>query len=153
MGLNLFFSFVFESSQMSLKQKIYADHIDAFKAKDQPKKAILSVVKGEIQTIEKNTGVADLSDEDALKIIQKTAKSLRETIDASGDEESRIQLEIVNEYLPKQMGRDEIEAEIRRLRVVEASGDQLNIGAVMKHFGKLNVDRKLVAEVFNSIKA
>jgi uncharacterized protein YqeY len=33
--------------------------------------------KGEIQTIEKNTGVENLSDEEVIKILNKTAKSLK----------------------------------------------------------------------------
>jgi uncharacterized protein YqeY len=41
---------------MSLKEKINADYMSAFKSKNVVAKNLLSVVKGEIQTIEKNIG-------------------------------------------------------------------------------------------------
>ena len=40
---------------MTLKEKINVDYMTAFKAKDAVSKKLLSVIKGEIQTIEKNT--------------------------------------------------------------------------------------------------
>ena len=57
---------------MTLKERITTDYMTAFKAKDTTAKNLLSVIKGEIQTIEKNTGVESMSDEDVLKIIAKT---------------------------------------------------------------------------------
>jgi uncharacterized protein YqeY len=47
---------------MSLKEKISKDYMTAFKERNAVAKNLLSVVKGEIQTIEKNTGVDCLSD-------------------------------------------------------------------------------------------
>ena len=40
-----------------IKEQINKDYMTAFKAKNVVAKNLLSVVKGEIQTIEKNTGV------------------------------------------------------------------------------------------------
>ncbi len=62
-----------------LKEKINADYMSAFKSKNVVAKNLLSVIKGEIQTLEKNTGVETLSDEDVTKILNKTVKSLKET--------------------------------------------------------------------------
>ena len=63
----------------TLKEKISADYMSAFKAKNTVAKNLLSVIKGEIQTIEKNTGIETLSDEEVTKILNKTVKSLKET--------------------------------------------------------------------------
>ncbi len=42
---------------MTLKEKINSDFMTAFKSKNVVAKSILSVVKVEIQTVEKNVGV------------------------------------------------------------------------------------------------
>lgn len=131
-----------------LKTKISADYLVAFKGGDSTRKSILSVVKGEIQTKEKNLAVADLSDEEVTKILLKTQKSLKETISLSGDQKSKDELTIIEEYLPKEMTRDEIEAKVR-----EVVGDgPVNIGLVMKAFAGLPVDRTLVSQVCQQIQ-
>ena len=57
---------------MKLKELISKNYMQAFKEKNVVAKNLLSVVKGEIQTIEKNTGTENLSDEEVLKILNKT---------------------------------------------------------------------------------
>lgn len=128
---------------MKLKELISKNYMQAFKEKNVVAKNLLSVVKGEIQTIEKNTGTENLSDEEVLKILNKTAKSLKETIEKTGDTESKLQLEIVESYLPKQLSKEEIVAKVNE---IVASG-VTNIGLIMKEFATLPVDRKIVSEV------
>jgi uncharacterized protein YqeY len=128
---------------MKLKELISKDYITAFKEKNVVAKNLLSVVKGEIQTIEKNIGTDCLSDEEVLKILNKTAKSLKEVIANSGDTESKLQLEIVESYLPKQLSKDEIVAKVNE---IVASG-VTNIGLIMKEFATLPADKKIVSEV------
>ena len=118
----------------------------AFKAKDTVRKSILSVVKSEIQMAEKNTGQADLSDEDTMKILNKTVKSLNETIEKANDETSKLELDVLKEYMPQQMSREAVKAKIDDLKAV--SDVPLNIGAIMKAFALDAVDKKMVAEVF-----
>lgn len=133
----------------NLKTKISADHISAFKNKEQEKKSILSVVKGEIQTVEKNTNVQDLPDDGVVKILNKLCKSLQETIDASGDAESVVQLTVLRDYLPKQLTQEEVTAKISEIK---ASNPGATIGDVMKAFAGLQVDRKMVSQVFTVIR-
>lgn len=132
---------------MKLKEKVNADFISAMREKNTVKKNLLSVVKGEITTIEKNTGEADLSDESVLKILMKIAKSLKETVAMSGDEESKTQLVIVEEYLPKQMSREEITTKVSELI---ASGIT-QLGSIMKEFATLPADKKVVSEVVKEV--
>lgn len=134
---------------MTLKNKISSDYLVAFKAKDQVSKSILSVVKGEIQTQEKNLSISDLSDEDVTKILNKTIKSLSETISKSDDLESKLQLEVVSKYLPKQMSESEI-SEIISGMISE--NPEIKIGDIMKKFAGVNADKKLVSQIFNSLK-
>ena len=132
-----------------LKERINADYMTAFKSKDTVAKNLLSVIKGEIQTLEKNSGVTNLSDDDVVKILAKTRKSLEETRSKFPSDQVSTELYIVESYLPKQMSEDEIRSKIQEL--VE-SGQAGNIAEIMRAFGSLPADRKLVASVYQSIK-
>lgn len=132
-----------------LKERINADYMTAFKSKDTVAKNLLSVIKGEIQTLEKNSGVTNLSDDDVVKILAKTRKSLEETRSKFPSDQVSTELYIVESYLPKQMSEDEIRSKIQEL--VE-SGQAGNIAEVMRAFGSLPADRKLVASVYQSTK-
>jgi uncharacterized protein YqeY len=136
---------------MTLKEKINKDYIEAFKAKNTVKKNLLSVIKGEIQTIEKNTGVENLSDEDVAKILNKIVKSLKENlksfapIDGNGENlvQTSVELAIIECYLPTQLSVEEIQSKIDAL---VASGVK-NLGMIMKEFNSLPVDKKVVSEL------
>jgi uncharacterized protein YqeY len=138
-----------------IKEQINKDYMTAFKAKNTVKKNLLSVVKGEIQTQEKNTGVENMSDEDVLKILTKTAKSLNETIkslspvDGKGEDlvQACAELAIVQCYLPKQMSKDEVTQKVTEI----VNSGITNIGAIMKEFASLPADKKMVSEAIKEI--
>ena len=101
-----------------LREQINADYMTAFKERDTVKKNLLSVIKGEIQTLEKNLGLDSLPDVDVIKILNKVAKSLREVLitdNAKVISDVRIELDIIEAYLPKQMSDDEIRNKINEL--------------------------------------
>jgi uncharacterized protein YqeY len=134
-----------------IKEQINKDYMTAFKSKNTVAKNLLSVVKGEIQTQEKNTGVENLSDEDVLKILTKTSKSLSETIkslapvDGKGEDlvQAVVELAIIQGYLPKQMSKEEVAAKVTEL----VNSGITQIGAIMKEFATLPADKKMVSEV------
>jgi len=134
---------------MNLKEQISKDYMTAFKERNVVAKNLLSVVKGEIQTIEKNTGVDCLSDAEVIKILNKTAKSLKEVIATSGDAESVTQLEMVEALLPAAMTREDV---VVKVSALVASGIT-NVGGIMKEFATLQVDRKVVSEVIKEVLA
>lgn len=134
---------------MNLKEQISKDYMTAFKERNVVAKNLLSVVKGEIQTIEKNTGVDCLSDAEVIKILNKTAKSLKEVIATSGDAESITQLEMVEALLPAAMTREDV---VVKVSALVASGIT-NVGGIMKEFATLQVDRKVVSEVIKEVLA
>ena len=131
-----------------LKEKINADFIAAMKNKDVVKKNLLSVIRGEIQTMEKNNGIENLSDDDIMNILNKIAKSLRESIKTSPTDELNEELIIVESYLPKQMNNEEITIIVKQL----IEENDLNIAEVMRHFGNLPADRKEVSSIYHSLK-
>jgi uncharacterized protein YqeY len=130
-----------------LKEKINADYMTAFKSKNVLAKNLLSVIKGEIQTTEKNVGVETLSDEEVTKILNKTVKSLKETQSKAPTVQTAEELFIVESYLPKQMTAEEIEMKIDDLIEFGAAS---NMGEVMKAFAGLPADRKLVSDIYKS---
>lgn len=131
---------------MSLKEKINADYMSAFKSKNVVAKNLLSVVKGEIQTIEKNIGADSLSDDEVVKILNKTVKSLKETQSKSPSAQTAEELFIIESYLPKQMTEEEIISKIEELISAGAS----STGEIMRGFAGLPADRKMVSEIYLS---
>ena len=139
---------------MTLKEKVNANYMKAFKEKNTIEKNLLSVVKSEITTIEKNTSVENLSDDDVTKILNKTAKSLNETIKSltSTDySESLVQacaeLAIIQCYLPTLMSKEEVTAKVNEL----VTSGITQIGAIMKEFAALPADKKMVSEVLKEV--
>ena len=104
-------------------------------------------MKGEIQTVEKNVGVDNLSDAEVIKILTKTVKSLKETISMSNDEKSKLELAIVEVYLPKQMSKEEVTTKVTEL----VNSGITQIGMIMKEFATLPADKKMVSEVVKEI--
>lgn len=125
-----------------LKEQINTDFMTAFKAKDMDKKNFLGVVKGEIQTEEGRTGIAN--DETVLAILKKMEKSLKQT----NTEESLRELTYIEGYLPKLMSEDVIREKVK-LIITENSGS--NMGFLMGMFNKQNAgqafDNKVVSNI------
>ena len=132
---------------MELKEKINKDFIIALKSKNVVAKSILSVVKGEIQTIEKNIGTDNLSDVEVTKILTKTVKSLKETIALSNDEKSKLELSVIEVYLPTQMSKEEVTTKVTEL----VNSGITQIGDIMKEFATLPVDKKMVSESLKEV--
>jgi uncharacterized protein YqeY len=135
-----------------LKDKINADYMTAFKAKDTVKKNLLSVIKGGIQLGEKHLMVENMPDDKVLEILNQAAKACRETISKLEEGElkefAKIELAIIESYLPKQMTSDEIRDKVQALIKDGAS----NIAEVMRAFSTLPADRKEVAQIYNELK-
>ena len=129
---------------MLLREQISKDYMTAFKERNLVAKSLLSVIKGEIQTIEKNK-IKELSDEEVMAILLKTAKSLKETIKYGGVQAS-LELAIVEAYLPKQMSREEVTEKLTEL----VNSGVTKMGVVMKEFAGFN-DKKMVSEIFREL--
>lgn len=137
----------------NLKERISREYLEAFKSRDNVKKNLLGVIKSEITTQEKNTVVDNLSDSDVVKILNKVAKNLKETIEKSSSEEAKLELSIIEGYLPKQMTEAEIKTALSEiLNELGESNSTLpfQIGKLMgafnsKYAGK--ADNKMVSNI------
>jgi uncharacterized protein YqeY len=132
----------------TLKEKINADYMSAFRNKNMVAKNLLSVIKGEIQLIEKNDMIENMSDEGVTKILNKFVKSLKETNENFPSAQIAEELFIVESYLPKQMLESEIKEKIESLIADGAS----NVAEIMRAFATLPADRKIVAQIYQSLK-
>ena len=135
---------------MKLKEKINADYMTAFRAKNTTAKNLLSVIKGEIQTTEKNTGVENMSDEDVMKILKKTVKSLKETNASFPSAQTAEELFIAEAYLPTQMSEEEVRTAVDE--IIASMRTTLTVKEMGKIMGQFNskyaglADGKLVSQ-------
>lgn len=128
---------------MTIEKRIEADFLTARKERNEEAKSLLGTVVGEMQNLKKNLMVDSLTDDESIKILSKFAKNLKENISLVNDEKSKIELSMVEVYLPKLMSESEISS---KLDEILKSG-VTNIGQIMKEFANLPVDKKLVSEL------
>jgi uncharacterized protein YqeY len=125
---------------MNLKEQINADFLEAFKAKDMEKKNFLGLLKGEIQNEEGRGTVT--TNETVMGILRKMEKALKQT----NTEQSLVELEYMEPYLPKLMSEDKI-----RTIILEYKSEGFNnVGQIMGRFNreyKNLADMKLVSDI------
>lgn len=122
---------------MTLKEKINADYIVAFKAKDTIGKSALSGLKSKILEAEKaGPAGTELSDADVLKIVISTLKQRKQSVEEFTKagrmdlvEQETLELKPIESYLPKQMEDSEITSAVIEL-ISEFDGSNLNIQAL-----------------------
>ncbi|GAB7022988.1 GatB/YqeY domain-containing protein [Salidesulfovibrio brasiliensis] len=121
-----------------LQSRIDKDYIQAYKAKEEVKVAVLRLLKAAI----KNTSVElgrDPNEAELLEIILRQAKQRRESIEqyrAGGRDDladrEAAELIVLEDYLPKQLSDDETAAEIDAIIVEVGAESMKDMGQVMK---------------------
>jgi len=125
---------------MALKEQLHTDMVAALKSKDELRLSTLRMALSAITTEEvAGKAARELSDDEVLKVLAREAKKRREAAEAfasAGRAElaakERAEGSVLDEYLPAQLGDDEL-ADIVRAALAEsgASGPQA-MGQVMK---------------------
>ncbi len=120
-----------------LKEKITEDLKNAMKVRDANKISVLRMLKSAVKKFEVDT-IKEATDEDVLKIIAKEAKMRQEAIEGYRNsrpdlaKEEEMELEILKQYLPKQLSEEEIKKEIIKVvKEINATGPK-DFGSVMK---------------------
>ena len=139
-----------------IHEEIKKANVQAIKDKDTVARSIYSVLlnKFMLENIKKREQGVELTDVDAVQILQKSIKELTEEMEnykkVNNTEEVEIistQIKIVEKYLPQMMSAEEIKTVIMSL-------EDKSIPSVMKHF-KANYngkcDMRLVQEVLKNI--
>lgn len=122
---------------MTLKEKINADFMEAYKSKDMEKKNFLGVLKGAIQTQEGKQ--IESTDENVLKVIKTFEKGINETIESKTKIGSDISQQLLEKtyleiYLPTLMSDDEIRSIVKE--IISRDGVNRNQGVLMGLFNK-----------------
>ncbi len=146
---------------MTLKETL-SDHIkNAMLQKDALRLGTLRMIKAKLleKEVEKRTSPdkVGVTAEDEMQVLISSAKMRKESIEEFEKagrkdlaDKERAELEIIQEYLPKQMSREEVEKIVNELAASLGAQTQKDfgklMGAVMKELrGK--VDGKIVQEV------
>ena len=144
---------------MTLEETINNDLKTAMLAKDEVSVRSLRAVKSAI-LLAKTSG-STISAEDEMKMLQKLVKQRKESVDiykqqnradlAKTEEE---EIAVIEKYLPKQMGEEEIKAELKKIieQVGAKSAAEMGkvMGAASKHFaGK--ADNKIVSQLVKEL--
>ena len=145
-----------------MRERILKDLMTSMKNKDKEKLSVLRMVKGAIQLEEINKK-KELDDNEVIAVISKQIKSRRESIVEfqKGNrtdliEEAEKEINILNEYMPEQLSKEEVE------KIIDAAFSEINpqgpsdMGKIMKNItpkltGKADMSMvsKLVKEKIN----
>ncbi len=123
---------------MSLESKLMADLKIAMKAKDQAALRSIRAVKAAILIL-KTDGSGNEIDEDAeIKLLQKLVKQRKDSLDIYEKQNredlavtEREEIEVIERYLPSQLGEDQIEQIVKGIISETGSAGMKDMGKVM----------------------
>ncbi len=122
---------------MNLKERIAKDLKEAMKAKDSFTRDTLRFLMSAIKQVEVDTR-KELSDEDVIKIIQKSVKQREEAATQYKEggredlyEKEMKEAEILKRYLPKQLSDEELRAQLEAIIEEVGATSMKDMGKVM----------------------
>lgn len=124
-----------------MRERILEDLKNAMKSQDKEKLAVIRMVKGAMQ-LEELEKKHELTDEEMTSIIAKQIKTRKESITEfeKGNrqdliDKTNIEINILNEYMPEQLGEEEI------LKVIDQVFSEVNptgLSDIGKVMGKIS---------------
>lgn len=139
---------------MTLKDKIRSEMLKAQKAGEADLVQTLKFLWSEIGYALMDNKDKD-EDEVVMATLKREAKKRKEAIEIfenAGDEnrvkENKAELKVIEEYLPEQMGEEEVKKKIAEIAEKSGKRGGVLIGEVMKSLGG-EVDGGLVARIVN----
>ena len=143
-----------------LKEKLIEDLKNSMKNKDEIRKNTVQMVRAAILQIEKDKGI-QVEDDKILEIIAKEVKTKKDALkDFEKAERQDLidqtnkEIEILQEYLPKQLSREEIKLELEKIITEIGATTMKDMGAIMKEAkAKMgaSADGKTINEVAKEI--
>ena len=120
-----------------LKQQITNDMKLAMKAKDKPALKAVRMILGAIKQKEIDDRI-ELNDTQVLVVIQKMVKQRKDSISQFSDagridlvEVEEAELAIINNYMPKQLTEDEVDAAVTKVIVDSGADSMKDMGRLM----------------------
>jgi len=123
---------------VNIPEKLNEDMKIAMKEKNQLTLSVIRMVKAALKYAEIEKKDHKLEDADVLQVLQREAKKRKEASEEfkKGAREELAQkeldeLKIIEGYLPRQMSKEEIEAEVKKILSEIPETDRVNMGKVM----------------------
>ena len=124
---------------MTFLEKISAELKASMLAKDADRTGTLRMLKSAIGYLQIEKKTENLTDADLLAVVQREAKKRRDSIEEferGGRTElaakEKIELKVLEEFLPKQLSPEEMEALVRSAIAETGATSKKDMGAVMK---------------------
>lgn len=146
---------------MSLKQQILDDTKEAMKAKNADKVNTLRFLQAAVKNKEIEVRPNGLTDEDVVSVLRKSVKQRQDSIEqyvSAGRtdlaDKEKMELSIIEGYLPKQMSADQIEAVVKQAITEVGATSPKEMGAVMKAVQAKTqgtADNKIVSEIVKKL--
>ena len=121
-----------------VKEKLLEDLKEAMKDKNIIRKNTIQMVRAAILQVEKDKQIT-LTDEQVIEIIAKESKKRKDAeseFEKSGREDlikqNKEEIEILSEYLPKQLSNEEIEKIVKEVITATGASSIKDMGKVMK---------------------
>ncbi len=131
---------------MTLQQTIKKDLAAAMKARDEARKNAIRVIMGEFARAEGK----ELTDDEAVRILKKLAKSERETMEQTKSTGDNEYLQIIESYLPRTADEAEIRAWIdANIDFSQFKNKMQAMRPIMAHFGA-NAEGETVKKVLQT---
>ena len=121
-----------------LKEKLMEDLKESMRNKDVIRKNTIQMVRAAILQIEKDKGI-EVEDDRILEIISKEVKTKKDVLkDFEKAERKDLidqtnqEISVLQEYLPKQLTREEVKAEVEKIIAEIGATSMKDMGAIMK---------------------
>lgn len=145
---------------MSLKEKINEDLKTAMKNQDAVKTETLRSIRAEILKMDKSGLQREMTEEEEIQLLTRQVKMRKESIEMfeKGNrpdlvEKEKLQLDIINAYLPKPLSKEEAEEIINNILKELGEVTEKDFGRVMSASMKSlkgKIDGKIIQEIVKS---
>ena len=143
-----------------LKEKLMEDLKNSMKTKNEIRKNTVQMVRAAILQIEKDKGIT-VEDDKILEIIEKEVKTKKDELKDFEKaqrqdliDQTNQEIEILQEYLPKQLSKEEIKVEVEKIISEIGATTMKDMGAIMKEAKEkmgASADGKTINEVAKEI--
>jgi len=139
-----------------LKEKLLQDLKEAMKEKNELKKNVVQMIRAAVLQVEKDKQI-ELDENQILEIIAKEAKKRKDSLpdyEKSGREDLiekvKQEIEIISEYLPKQLSKEEISQIVAEVIKQTGATSVKEMGAVMKE-AKAQIGARADGKAINEV--
>ena len=148
---------------MSMKEQILLDMKTAMKTRDKEKVSVLRILVSSLKNREIHIRPKELTDQDVLGVLKKLSRQLKDSIEQfqKGNRKDLVEKEqkelfILKEYLPKEMGEDEIKKVVTHCIEELGATGMKDMGLVMQAVlsrTKDTADNRKVSQIVRSLLA